>query len=294
MSSDRADAGVGAAVALGVSAIHQIALITSLPFVHTARRYYRLNGLVAAVSAAILRWGWSLAAVQLSLDVASITLTGVARGGAALMVDEDGANSTNYTLRGAAGRGWTSTSERAVLAIKQLQGHSAERPFEYIGMGHGWLGYVIPMACWLRALSALELRERVVAAVGITTALAAAGAYPLFLVYTGGEGFSTVHGGGFNVYFTGNCCGRRWDGERFFALDWHAEKVSAWSTACHTSKEVELPFDLDQHVCRLAKSCACIVNIVIVTCHPNTTMLVRFSRAAAAAAPPSLLPPQPP
>ena len=29
-----------------VSAIHQLALITSLPFVHTARRYYRLNGLV--------------------------------------------------------------------------------------------------------------------------------------------------------------------------------------------------------------------------------------------------------
>lgn len=29
-----------------VSAIHQIALITSLPFVHTARRYYRLDGLV--------------------------------------------------------------------------------------------------------------------------------------------------------------------------------------------------------------------------------------------------------
>lgn len=26
-----------------VSAIHQIALITSLPFVHTARRSYRLN-----------------------------------------------------------------------------------------------------------------------------------------------------------------------------------------------------------------------------------------------------------
>ena len=27
-----------------VSACHQLALITSLPFVHTARRYYRLNG----------------------------------------------------------------------------------------------------------------------------------------------------------------------------------------------------------------------------------------------------------
>ena len=28
-----------------VSASHQLALITSLPFVHTARRYYRLDGL---------------------------------------------------------------------------------------------------------------------------------------------------------------------------------------------------------------------------------------------------------
>ena len=31
-----------------VSAGHKLALITSLPFVHTARRYYRLNGLVRA------------------------------------------------------------------------------------------------------------------------------------------------------------------------------------------------------------------------------------------------------
>ena len=29
-----------------VSASHKLALIRSLPFVHTARRYYRLNGLV--------------------------------------------------------------------------------------------------------------------------------------------------------------------------------------------------------------------------------------------------------
>ncbi len=29
-----------------VSASHKLALITSLPFVHTARRYYRLDGLV--------------------------------------------------------------------------------------------------------------------------------------------------------------------------------------------------------------------------------------------------------
>ena len=30
-----------------VSASHHLVLITSLPFVHTARRYYRLNGLVS-------------------------------------------------------------------------------------------------------------------------------------------------------------------------------------------------------------------------------------------------------
>jgi hypothetical protein len=29
-----------------VNVSHQLALITSLPFVHTARRYYRLNDLV--------------------------------------------------------------------------------------------------------------------------------------------------------------------------------------------------------------------------------------------------------
>ena len=34
-----------------VSAGHKLALIKSLPFVHTARRYYRLNGLVRP-------WDW--------------------------------------------------------------------------------------------------------------------------------------------------------------------------------------------------------------------------------------------
>ena len=36
-----------------VSVSHQLALITSLPFVHTARRYYRLNGLVRSPD-----WRW--------------------------------------------------------------------------------------------------------------------------------------------------------------------------------------------------------------------------------------------
>ena len=38
-----------------VSVSHQLALITSLPFVHTARRYYRLNGLVRS-----LDWLWEV------------------------------------------------------------------------------------------------------------------------------------------------------------------------------------------------------------------------------------------
>src|SRR5277367_7200951 len=37
-----------------VSVSHQLALITSLPFVHTARRYYRLNGLVSSLDCCML------------------------------------------------------------------------------------------------------------------------------------------------------------------------------------------------------------------------------------------------
>lgn len=37
-----------------VSAGHYLALITSLPFVHTARRYYRLNGLVSSIDDRLL------------------------------------------------------------------------------------------------------------------------------------------------------------------------------------------------------------------------------------------------
>ena len=45
-----------------VSVSHQLALITSLPFVHTARRYYRLNGLVRSPD-----WLWGTGNGTLSL-----------------------------------------------------------------------------------------------------------------------------------------------------------------------------------------------------------------------------------
>src|SRR3954449_5071908 len=37
-----------------VSTSPQLTLITSLPFVHTARRYYRLNGLVSSLNCCML------------------------------------------------------------------------------------------------------------------------------------------------------------------------------------------------------------------------------------------------
>ena len=53
-----------------VSASHKLALITSLPFVHTARRYYRLNGLVRASDWArpVLHWTEPVSEKTLELD----------------------------------------------------------------------------------------------------------------------------------------------------------------------------------------------------------------------------------
>ena len=45
-----------------VSASHQLALITSLPFVHTARRYYRLNGYSEHMGSVELDWQQSFSA----------------------------------------------------------------------------------------------------------------------------------------------------------------------------------------------------------------------------------------
>ena len=50
-----------------VSASHQLALITSLPFVHTARRYYRLSGSVRASD-------WTRSGVQAPAPLAEKTL----------------------------------------------------------------------------------------------------------------------------------------------------------------------------------------------------------------------------
>ena len=45
-----------------VSASHKLALITSLPFVHTARRYYRLNGYSEHMGSVELDWQQSFSA----------------------------------------------------------------------------------------------------------------------------------------------------------------------------------------------------------------------------------------
>jgi hypothetical protein len=52
-----------------VSASHKLALITSLPFVHTARRYYRLNGLARTLERRLLTGNcWQALAKKLKLD----------------------------------------------------------------------------------------------------------------------------------------------------------------------------------------------------------------------------------
>jgi hypothetical protein len=56
-----------------VSASHKLALITSLPFVHTARRYYRLNDLVRFSD-------WPLSLSQDGLDGWKDNQTGSFRG----------------------------------------------------------------------------------------------------------------------------------------------------------------------------------------------------------------------
>jgi hypothetical protein len=52
-----------------VSASHKLALITSLPFVHTARRYYRLNGLARTLERRLPVGNcWQALAKKLKLD----------------------------------------------------------------------------------------------------------------------------------------------------------------------------------------------------------------------------------
>jgi hypothetical protein len=55
-----------------VSAIQQIALITSLPFVHTARRSYRLNGSVKSSDVGIQLLGATLAVMSAEVDLTSL------------------------------------------------------------------------------------------------------------------------------------------------------------------------------------------------------------------------------
>ena len=66
--------GIGLAIVslergISVSASHQLALITSLPFVHTARRYYRLNGLVRSLDRPCRGWQWPRRRVEKTIKL---------------------------------------------------------------------------------------------------------------------------------------------------------------------------------------------------------------------------------
>ena len=51
-----------------VGTCHQHVSITSLPFVHTARRYYRLNGLARSSEEALFGSRWTVLLKKLKLD----------------------------------------------------------------------------------------------------------------------------------------------------------------------------------------------------------------------------------
>eukprot|EP00035_Acanthoeca_spectabilis_P028656 m.471574 g.471574 ORF g.471574 m.471574 type:complete len:339 (+) comp31261_c0_seq1:149-1165(+) len=168
----------------------------------------------AAVS--LLRFGGTLVATQLGLDLLATVLAGAAR--------TDGRAVRTSLSTPTSGPASTRLIRSLLLIVKRLQGHSAEHPFQYYHMGHSTAGYIVPLMCWLRVLRDCKHGRLIAAA--LTTAIALSGCYPLALFYTGGGGLATIHGCGLNVYYSGPARRRHFDGERFFALDWHAEKLS--------------------------------------------------------------------
>jgi hypothetical protein len=170
--------------------------------------------------AIILRWGWAMGVGQLGLDLTATVLASAGR--------SDG-QTIRSTLgrRGAVGTAFGTASRSVLLAVKRLQGHTADDPFQYVSMGQSWVGYAVPFVSWVYALRfTTDRRTAAAVALGLTTVLRLSRFYPLVLVYTGGGGLLTTHGGGINIYYTGDTRSRYFDGERFFALDWHAEKLS--------------------------------------------------------------------
>lgn len=106
----------------------------------------------------------------------------------------------------------------ALSAIKRLQGFAGDH-FSYHCMGFSAWGYVSVFASVSLALCRARLSTVGAAASSlvVTLALYRSPWYPLALTYANGFGW--------NVYFRGSWNGIHFEGERFFAVDWHEEKL---------------------------------------------------------------------
>jgi hypothetical protein len=115
-----------------------------------------------------------------------------------------------------------------VAPLKALIGFPTHRPelaFKYEEIGSHWRGYISVWGCWVAVLCARHGRLPLAALQALVLAYLAklSPCYCIMLTYPGRDG--NVHGAGWNLYWRGRLAGRRWNGERLLALDWHAEKL---------------------------------------------------------------------
>ena len=136
-----------------------------------------------------------------------------------------------------------SVSARLISLFKELQGFSSECLFEYRRIGGNWKPYFLVFIAWRvslqmhstlvkdepgpltvrQGLEALLVSRHTSRALILTMLCKLSPLHCLFRAYNGREG--DIHGFGWNLYYKGDCRGQHFDGERFFALDWHQEKL---------------------------------------------------------------------
>ena len=118
-----------------------------------------------------------------------------------------------------------SLSTHLIIFAKRLQGFHTDHLFEYSHIGLQPIGYVPVFLSWLATLLRTSYFSSHAIA-GATMLTIMCWFVPLHLItmsYTGRDG--EIHGFGFNVYARLSVRGRRFEGERFFAADWHDEKL---------------------------------------------------------------------
>lgn len=115
---------------------------------------------------------------------------------------------------------------RLVVCCKLLQGFDPSHLFEYCMIGRHWAGSIPVFVAWSVSLLRHSHLSAVSSLLTATSLSMLMHFFPFHLctfAYTGRNG--AVHGFGLNLYAFGTFSGRRFEGERLLALDWHNEKL---------------------------------------------------------------------